>query len=385
MYVHYSVVFIQYSLFNEYYCSAGSQYIAAGYTLAVLYYRLPLSPTDAEDDEHLVCNDPRETEKDLNAAMDVLHKNAAEYRVNPNQIVFSGFSAGGHLAALHSARCSRRGSCPKAQVLHYPYLDAGAMIFCSEVGTKYREQMDFNDCHPTYLVDRGVPPTIVYHAKQDELVQTRQMTDYVTALMNHNVPHEYYEAPSGGHYLVSFDEVTTGGSFTATANYASLIEHALAIPDAQCNRCTDNPSQALYDEGLVCNSPEIVSRVESACSAPHWNRRGYCRQTCFNLGKAYDGEVCCDSAVVAVEPSVEKEEVAPNSPAVSSNTMCTPCYDNLSQEMIQNHLTCADSEEDIQTKCRDDEYWTLNRLCQATCYLVGRGYDGDECCEAISM
>lgn len=112
--------------------SAGLQYLEAGYTLAVLWYRLPRSATSQS---WLVCSDPMEAVEDVAAAMAHLQENAAEYNVDVDQIVLSGFSAGGHLASLYSTTCVERGSCPRGQVLHFPFLEKGSKIFCSEVGS----------------------------------------------------------------------------------------------------------------------------------------------------------------------------------------------------------------------------------------------------------
>ena len=91
--------------------SAGAQYIEAEYTVAFLYYRLSRSPTIKN---WLVCSDPWEAIADVSAAMLLLRDNADDYQVDPDQIVISGFSAGGHLAALYGQRCMG-GSCPRAQ------------------------------------------------------------------------------------------------------------------------------------------------------------------------------------------------------------------------------------------------------------------------------
>ena len=81
---------------------------------------------------------------DQRAAMQVLKENSTEYNINPGQVVISGFSAGGHLAALYSSICREDGRpCPQAQVLHYPYLKTGAKIFCSDVGSTYDNLEDY--------------------------------------------------------------------------------------------------------------------------------------------------------------------------------------------------------------------------------------------------
>ena len=113
--------------------TAGSEYIAAGYTVAVLYYRLPLSPLKND----LVCSDPQEPLSDLGHSIKLLIENAVEYHVDITNIVLAGFDSGAHLAALYTSRCEKRGSCPKAQVLHFPLLEIGAKIFTTSSSLKH--------------------------------------------------------------------------------------------------------------------------------------------------------------------------------------------------------------------------------------------------------
>ena len=329
--------------------------------MAVLYYRLPRSSTDRP---WLICSDPNEALHDVAEAMKTLTDNSVEYGVDVSNIVISGFSAGGHLAALYSSICEERGSCPRAQVLHFPFLEKGAKIFCSDVGTAFSNQQDYDACFPTALVDKGTPPTIVYHATGDPIVPTTEMTNFVTALTNEEISHEYYSVDGGGHYLVPFDQVAavSDGRLDVNGNYASLIDRALNLPLPVCVRCTDTPSQYMSDNGISCDQENSWHIANNCVDTPYWHTSGFCRASCYAAGRGYPGEVCC--------PKMEDDEPS-----------CTECVDVLTPWMINNQQTCESMPISIQTNCRDNNWWNANKYCQKTCYLAGRGYDdGVECC-----
>lgn len=130
----------------------------------MLYYRLPRSATTTS---WLVCSNPYEAVDDVAAAMTHLQENAVEYNVDANQIVFSGLSAGGHLASLYSSLCGAQIACPTGQVLHFPFMEKGSKIFCSEVGMAFNALEVYDACFPTALVDEATPPTLLYHASVD--------------------------------------------------------------------------------------------------------------------------------------------------------------------------------------------------------------------------
>lgn len=348
--------------------SAGAEYIQAGYTVAILYYRLPLSMVESESDT--VCADPMEAYHDVVSAHTHIYERHKMYNIDRNKIVISGFSAGAHLGAYFGSKCKIRHECPAAQVLHYPYLTIGSKIMCSSIGEKFmeREAEGYEECSPTALADKATPPTIVYHASEDQLVPTSEMTEFVTALMNNGVSHEYYEVPKGGHYLVPFSQVAaaSAGTLSSDGNYASLIKRALQLEPSSCVRCSDFPSHAMFfKEGRKCSDPDIVPRLingEHCVDSTWWSNTGTCRLSCFKNGKGYLGETCCP------EPDEEYLEQP-----------CTNCVDILTPTMTKNHITCSESGV-IETKCRDDSWWVSHNYCQNSCYQAGRGYDGIECC-----
>jgi len=334
--------------------SAGQQYLDAGYTVAVLYYRLPRSATTTS---WLVCSDPYEALDDVSSALTHLLENAADYNV-----VLSGFSAGGHLASLYSSLCNARSSaCPAGQVLHFPFMEKGSKIFCSEVGTSFNALQDYDDCFPTVLVDEATPPTILYHSSGDPIVPTSEMTDFVYALGQQGTSYEYYEVlEGGGHYLVPFSQVAavSNGVLDPSGDYASLIERALMLPNPSCVRCDDIATPWMEDNGKSCDVTTWL--ITNKCvEDDQWVTNGYCRSSCYDAGRGYANEVCC--------------------PPPTPPSSCTECSDDATPWMENNAKTCATSA--LETNCNENGWWVSNAYCQLSCFAAGRGYEGIDCCD----
>jgi len=199
-------------------------YIAAGYTLAILHYRLPRDLADLKK----VCSDPYDALIDLKFAMEHLKKKGA------SKIVIAGSSAGGHLVALYGTTCDEN-LCPDAMVLHSPWLEGGAQVFCSTVGGFF-ENVDFEDsCFPAALVDENTPPVVMFHSQGDPIVPTKTMTDFDASLKAHQVPHAYYEVPGGTHSRRPFEEVVavSDGALSGGLGYAELVDQAIQLLDSR--------------------------------------------------------------------------------------------------------------------------------------------------------
>ena len=117
---------------------------------------------------------PFECVKDAKSAIRWVRAHAAELGIDPNRIVASGGSAGGHIAACTSLIAGgeeagenlKISSAPNALVLFNPVLDT--------TGKGYGAK-DFNPSQPTELspahhVRTGIPPTIVLHGTADKTV-----------------------------------------------------------------------------------------------------------------------------------------------------------------------------------------------------------------------
>merc|ERR1712176_865480 len=43
-------------------------------------------------------------------------------------------------------------------------------------------------------------------------------------------------------------------------------------------------------------------------------------------------------------------------------------------------LSCEDYGEALEAKCNKHYEWIKEKYCQLSCYLIGKGYEGDVCC-----
>ncbi|MEO1009751.1 MAG: alpha/beta hydrolase [Bacteroidota bacterium] len=116
---------------------------------------------------------PFESLKDAKSAMRYIRKHAAELGIDPNKIIASGGSAGGHLAAAtalinpyNETTDDTSISCrPRALVLFNPVIDNGPRGYGHErIGAAYK------DFSPLHNIKEGAPPTILFLGTRDKLI-----------------------------------------------------------------------------------------------------------------------------------------------------------------------------------------------------------------------
>lgn len=123
---------------------------------------------------------PFESLKDAKSAIRYLRKNAQSLGINPDKIVGSGGSAGGHLAAAcftnesinESSDNLLISSKPNVLVLFNPVIDNGKDGYGFErIGDRY---LEFS---PMHNIQKGFPPTIFFLGTKDILipVETAQL------------------------------------------------------------------------------------------------------------------------------------------------------------------------------------------------------------------
>ena len=116
---------------------------------------------------------PFDAVRDAKSAMRYIHSNAKVFHIKKNQIVASGGSAGGHLAAAtgniiglnepsENQKISAR---PNALVLFNPVFDNGPGGYgYDRAGERYHE------ISPIHNITKGAPPTIVFLGTKDQLI-----------------------------------------------------------------------------------------------------------------------------------------------------------------------------------------------------------------------
>ena len=125
--------------------------------------------------------------KDGKSAIRWVREHAAELGVDPNRIVASGGSAGGHVAACIGVieGCEEEGinlrvsSHPNAMILFNPVLDTTAKGYGAN-RFKAEQQTDLSPCHH---VHNGIAPTILFHGTSDTTVPFENAERF-TKLMN---------------------------------------------------------------------------------------------------------------------------------------------------------------------------------------------------------
>ncbi len=128
---------------------------------------------------------PFESLMDAKSAIRFIRQHANEFQIDPNKIIASGGSAGGHLAAATAliegfnepTDDQNITSKPNGLVLFNPVIDNGPGGYGFErIGEAYR------DFSPLHNIRTGAPPTIIFLGTKDELIPVETMKYYQTVM-----------------------------------------------------------------------------------------------------------------------------------------------------------------------------------------------------------
>jgi acetyl esterase/lipase len=171
---------------------------------------------------------PFESLKDARSAMRFVRKNANQFHIDPNKIIASGGSAGGHLAAacaLVDGYNDEQDDLsidvkPNALVLFNPVIDNGPGGYGFErVGESYRS------FSPLHNIHEGAPPTIFFLGTEDRLipVETAQYYKKVMERVGSRCDLFLYEGQGHGFFNYGKDhfEITVreAGRFLVSLGY----------------------------------------------------------------------------------------------------------------------------------------------------------------------
>lgn len=177
-----------------------------GISAFVLNYRLPPSP------------DLKQREigplQDIQAAIKLIRKNAAQYGISPNQIGVLGTSAGGHLAAMASNTSTDYtelkgdwtsiSTIPNFAILVSPVIDLGEfahkgsrdnLLGLNASAEKIKEYSMQN------RVTEKTPTTILFHAQNDNAVPVINSVLYYEAMIKNKVKGALFIFPEGEHNI----------------------------------------------------------------------------------------------------------------------------------------------------------------------------------------
>jgi len=128
---------------------------------------------------------PFESLKDAKSAMRYVRKHADEFGIDPDKIIASGGSAGGHLAAAtalidgydENTDDANVNCVPNALVLFNPVIDNGPGGYGYErIGDAYK------DFSPLHNIEKGTPPTILFLGTKDKLIPVATAEYYKTVM-----------------------------------------------------------------------------------------------------------------------------------------------------------------------------------------------------------
>ena len=164
-----------------------------------------------------------EPQKDLDLAVRTIRSRSEEFRIDPDQIITVGFSAGGHLvtteAGLHeqlsqlvdedlrsedperAAQIREISGRPDGVCSGYGFIlfeddDEGKKIAASHIG----EGKEILPCHSAQnTVKADYPPAYVWTVEDDDLVPPAHSLTFAAALEENHLPHVMKMYPQGGH------------------------------------------------------------------------------------------------------------------------------------------------------------------------------------------
>ena len=128
---------------------------------------------------------PFESLKDAKSAIRYIRAHAQEFQIDPNKIIASGGSAGGHLAAATALIQAYNeasddltvSALPNALVLFNPVIDNGPGGYGYErIGAAYK------DFSPLHNIEQGAPPTVFFLGTKDKLIPVATANYYKTVM-----------------------------------------------------------------------------------------------------------------------------------------------------------------------------------------------------------
>ncbi|MCY0977840.1 alpha/beta hydrolase [Chryseobacterium wangxinyae] len=182
-----------------------------GISAFVLNYRLPTSP------------DLKQREigplQDIQAAIKLIRKNAAQYGISPDQIGVLGTSAGGHLAAMASnistdytelkGDWTSISTVPNFAILVSPVIDLGEFAHKGSRDNLLGENASSEKIKEYSMQNRvteKTPTTILFHAQNDNAVPVINSILYYEAMIKNKVKGAMFIFPEGEHNIGIFNK-----------------------------------------------------------------------------------------------------------------------------------------------------------------------------------
>lgn len=146
--------------------------------------------------------------KDGRSAVRYVRSHAAELGIDPNKIIVSGGSAGGHVAACiaccqgidEAGEDISVSPLPDAVVLYWPVLDTSREGYGNRISGDH-----WQDISPLRLVRPGLPPTLVFHGSADPAVPVKGAEAFHAAMIRAGNQCELVIEPGAKHGYMMYN------------------------------------------------------------------------------------------------------------------------------------------------------------------------------------
>jgi acetyl esterase/lipase len=156
--------------------------------------------------------------EDVETAIRWVKANAAKYHVDPQRIVLSGESAGGHLIQLAAVRATE--ATRVAAVV--PFYGRGELVSDLQPGAELRAnlaqlfgrktfdetaQKQMHEASPLLHIKRGLPPFLLVHGTADQSVPYDQSVQWQAKMKELGMTCDLITIKDGVHGMISWDAV----------------------------------------------------------------------------------------------------------------------------------------------------------------------------------
>ncbi|MDQ7823115.1 MAG: alpha/beta hydrolase [Candidatus Eremiobacteraeota bacterium] len=172
----------------------------SGITCVLVKYRVPYSGCywDSKLHRHVTPKVPMALQ-DAQRAISILRARAQEYHINPDKIGVMGFSAGGNVVVLASTRFQNRSYKPLDSIDQVSCRPDFAVPVYPGHMTMSHKNVDSRALNSDIVISRGIPPTLLIHAKDDPVDPVHYSEVYAAALRKVGVSVTLKLYKSGGH------------------------------------------------------------------------------------------------------------------------------------------------------------------------------------------
>lgn len=147
-------------------------------------------------------------ENDIKTAVNFIASHADAYNINTKKFVLIGVSAGAHLALLQAYKNTSPkvaavidffGPTDLAEMYHHPWHAMIPHLMESFIGGTPETNTAYHDLSPVNYINKQTPPTLIFHGKQDYLVNVAQSQTLQRKLQQAGVVNKLVIYNSAGH------------------------------------------------------------------------------------------------------------------------------------------------------------------------------------------